>query len=222
MRKHVDWKRAASGLLILVVLLASVAGGAAYAKYVTDVKLNQNKVTINASLGTIELIEHKAVRLVNGDYDLLDDTAYAVGTEQHQHVTANAYILLPGLDIPKDPFVRITGKTTIEAYVFVEVVGELDDDSGITYSLTADWTKLENVTGAHDGTVYVYKAAITNTFGDKGNGDIQILKDNTVYVSQYLDKSVKDLTLTFYACMYETASGSDAASVYANNTTTNP
>lgn len=192
-------------VLLILALLCGLAGGA-YAKYVKKQTL-ESSLTIKANLGTIDLLEHKATKKNDGSY-VLDKT---------NEVRANTYQLLPGLDIPKDPFVRISGKTPIEAYVFVEVVDDLPANSGITYSLTADWTKLEGVTGSHGGTVYVYKEEVTNAFGSNGSGDIPILAGDKVSISQYLDKSVKDLKLTFYASMYEVASGSDAATVYNNN-----
>lgn len=206
------------GVLILALLCSLI--GSTYAKYVKQQTL-ENTVTIKANLGKIELLEHEAVRLSTGEYDLTEKLLPVQDNPETTDVDetdlGNEYILLPGLDIPKNPFVRISGKTPIEAYVFVEVVDNLPANSGITYSLTADWTKLEGVTGAHGGTVYVYKDVLTNAFGNNGSGDIPILAGDTVYVSQKLDKSVKDLKLTFYASMYEVASGSDEVTVYNSN-----
>lgn len=219
----------------LVVLLLSSLIGSTYAKYVKQDKL-EGSVTIKAELGTIELLEHLAED-PDGDGEYTLDTT--------QEVTNNTYVLLPGLDIDKDPFVRITGKSPIEAYVFVKMVTNIDtdnkdakpgdtldndftDDYNVSYSLTSDWLRISEET--KDGVttaVYVYHTVVDENFGTKGTGTIQILEDNTIYVSQKLNVPQTGVYLNFSACMYEVASGDSqydvgteehAKSVYDNNT----
>lgn len=192
-------------MLILALLCGLI--GSTYAKYVKQQTL-EGTVTIKANLGKIELREHKAVRQEDGSYTL----------DKNSEVVANSYILLPGLDIPKDPFVRITDKTPIEAYVFVEVVSGLAG-SAVTFEVdvydadsnpNGNWIKLSGVTGKNGGTVYVYKETVTSDIGP-----IHILKGNTVTVGQkLLHGKMNDLDLKFYACMGQTAAGADAAEVY--------
>lgn len=226
-------------LLIAVILLISMAIGATYAKYVTQKPL-EGTVTIKAELGTIELWEHLAE-------DLDGDGEYTLNTTKE--VTSNTYKLLPGLDVPKDPFIRITGKTPIEAYVFLKVVTNIQtdnedmntdenlaDDHNVSYTLTANWLKIKETTAGDVTTaVYVYSsdgatpAKVDETFGTNGNGIISVLKDNTIYVSQKLNVPTAGVYLNFSACMYEVASGDNALtvgtvaytkSVYEKNTTT--
>ena len=208
---------------ILVVALLSVLIGSAIGKYVTTVPV-PGKVTFHANLGTITLQEHAVVRNPDGSYSLTEDIATA-----DKNGNFNAYSLLPGVDIPKDPFVKIENKSPIEAYVFVEVVDTLAETKNgttytpITYTVSSDWLKLEGVTGKNGGAVYVYKGNDTKAKPITTNMEVQILaplaegKPETIRVSQTLiAQSVSDGgdVLEFYACMGEVAMGADTAAVY--------
>lgn len=187
-----------------VVLLVAVIAGFVIAKYVQK---NEFKGTANitAELGTIQLLESKAIKNLNGSYSLDTDTP----------VTTNTYgIVLPGYNIPKDPYVVITDKSTIAAYVYVEVVDNGLAGANITYNLTDEWTKL-SVTGIHDGVIYCYNNTVNSNVPK-----IQILKNNELVVSDELDKNAKDLKLDFYAYMAETAAGADAKAAYQNTFST--
>lgn len=217
---------------ILAGLLLSVLIGSAIGKYTTTVPVS-GTVTFHADLGTITLQEHAAVRQPDGSYALVTaEYAQADTTDAYNEetfVNSNGYTLLPGLDIPKDPHIVIENKTPIEAYLFVEVVESGDvglQDKVITYALTDDWLKLEDVNGKNGGTVYVYKGTGTSAKELDHNINspwtVQILaplpEDNNshIRVSQKLitTPSTGDDVLKFYACMGETAMGADAAAVY--------
>ena len=95
--------------LILVTLVGYVIG-----KYVDD-KALEGRVIFTASLAeNVILQEHTAQQQADGSYQLTEP-----------FVTGNDYVLIPGLDIPKDPHILIEGKTNIPAYLFVEVVDAL-------------------------------------------------------------------------------------------------
>lgn len=191
-------------LLPVVVLLCALIGGAV-AKYVTTVDVT-GAVTFNASLATsVEVKESEAVRNTNGSYTL--NTANTV--------TENSYELIPGLDIPKDPHVVITGKTPIEAYLFIEVVDQ-DSDNNDTLTYTVDTTEWKSVTEITDKAVYVYTGGeadakkITNADMDADNKlTAYILDKNTVTVSQKLKTAGIDGTLTFTAKLVEVQKGLD-------------
>lgn len=211
---------------LIVALLCGLIGGA-YAKYVKQ-DTREGTVTIKANLGTIELLEHEAEKQDDGSYKLLGvNNGLCDGTD-HTHMDGttsregNTYKLLPGLDIPKDPFVRITGKTPIEAYVFIEVVTNIDtdnkdmttdkdvtDDHNVSYFLTNDWQLISTATDETTKVttaVYVYTTVVNEAFGANGTGTIQILENNTIYVSQKLNVPTDGVYLNFSACMYEVAS----------------
>lgn len=194
--------------LATLLLLTAVTG--VYAKYVVDQTIG-GVASITAKLGTITLLEHKPSKDDSGKYTL--------GTETVTEYTYDTVI--PGLDIPKDPYVQITDKTPIEAYVFVEVKDNLPANSKITYEIdTENWTNLD-VTGANGGTVYVYKEKIDDQFGTNGTGTISILKPdtngNSVFVSQYLKQmAIPDdgVQIKFFSCMGQTDAGANEAAVY--------
>lgn len=196
--------------LATLILLTALTG--VYAKYVTD-KVLEGQASITAKLGEIKLLEHVYEPQADGSYKKTEATTS----------NGNTYsTVIPGLDIPKDPYVQITGKTAIKSYVFVEVKDNLPvGNSQITYSVdTALWTKL-NVTGTNGGTVYVYNYAIDHNFGTNGTGTIRILTTDTNGNSVFVSQNLKEMTfpndgfqIVFYANMGQVDAGNDASAVY--------
>ena len=208
---------------VTVLLIASLIGGA-IGKYITTISI-PGKVTFTATLAEEVLLqEHKASRNADGSYSLTDIIATADLNGNY-----NVYELLPGLDIPKDPHIRVTGKTSIDAYLFVEVVekGDVDTDNKvITYAMDSGWLKLNGVTGKNNGTVYVYKGedssakVLDENIGTDWTAKILAPltegKTETIRVSQKLITAVStgDDILTFHATMGEAAMGNNPSEVY--------
>lgn len=197
-----DFKRSRPALwLVLVVLLSSLIGSAV-GKYVETVRF-ADKVTFTAKLAdNLVLLEHEAVRQPNGEYTL----------DKDKTVTENYYHLLPGLDIPKDPYVQVTGKTDIPAFLYVEVVKELTDEA-LMYTIDPKhWLLLEGFGGKNGGMVYVFTVDTHNPaeIGEEFNSNpVNILTNDILVVRQNLKHSTAADKLKFYACMGETTS-SDA------------
>ena len=182
-------------LIIAALIIAGSLIGAAVGKYIKTESYT-GSLQVTAKLADVTLLEHEAVRSADGSYTLSDKTA-----------TENTYTLIPGLDIPKDPFITIENKTSIEAYLFVEVVDNTPNGA-IGYTVSTDWRIVNGVTGKHGGTVYVYAKGGTLTVLDDTNTSadpIYILTDNKITVSQTLNSTETDDTLTFYAAMGEVA-----------------
>lgn len=160
-------------VLVIATILLTTLISTAWAKYVREVSFSDN-VRFTANLaGNLELFEHKAVRDADtGEYTLDAST----------EVAANSYLLIPGLDVPKDPTVRITNKSAIDAFLYVEVTDTLD---GITYAMTDEWLAL-NITGK---TVYVYKG---DTAAPKivdeafGTGEVKLIKGDVFGVTDQI------------------------------------
>jgi hypothetical protein len=89
------------------------------------------------------LMEHCAV-------DSNKDGSYELTS---QEVISNDYNIYPGVNIPKDPFIKIDGLTK-DAYLFVEIIGESNSD--FAWSVKDSWLKTE-LSGHNGGTVYAYK-----------------------------------------------------------------
>ena len=188
--KHIKFR---TWVLILLALLISLSGFAA-AKYINTKTLN-GTVTFTAELAQeFYLLEHVANRQDDGSYQL-SDTEYVKSNQQ--------YILIPGVDIPKDPHIVIKGKSHIEAYLFLEVVDNTPNES-LDFSLSKYWITTDLKTSQHGGTVYVYSENGANFTPIKTDYEkIPILTDNTVTVKQALLSGNETNSLTFYAYLEE-------------------
>lgn len=154
-------------LLILTLLLVSLVG-LAVGKYMTTVT-KEGQFTVSAELATSLVVQESQVRrLANGKYEPLNGTT----TE------SITYTLMPGVDIPKDPHVVITGKTPIPACLYITVT---DSTNGaITYSLKPHWK------GTETAGTYVYCADGTTPTEITSDMTVHILNDNLIHVSHTL------------------------------------
>lgn len=180
--------------LFLVSLILVAAGTTAvYAKYVKDVPFSGN-VHVEADLvESLLLYESKASRTELGDYSLTEAS-----------VTENSYILMPGVDIPKDPTIYITGKSAVPAYLYIEVVDDITD-SAIHYDLTSDW-KITAISGPQGGKVYVYKEVLDGSVKDY---TIRIIAENTIEVKEGLKHPGEGFSLSFVAYMAQVPNSTD-------------
>ncbi len=201
------------GVALLLVVAVCIGTGIS-AKYRQEVPL-RGTVFYDPSLAdSVACIEHTAQRGVDGVYTL-----------GNVETAANAYVLMPGVDAPRDVFVRIEGKTAAAAYLYVEVVDRLSDDD-VSFALTDDWEKLEDVTGQKGGTVYVYKDIVDDSTGrDEGADEtpdedapieIPLIKYDTVTVSHKLlpTASWEGKTLSFYPYLCRAEENKTAAECF--------
>lgn len=185
--------------LLAVLFCLSAVTFVAVAKYIKDVPYTGN-VTFKADLvETFTLTETKAVRQTSGSYIL-----------SGEQVTENTYTLMPGVDVPKNPMVKITGKTAVPAYLYVEVCSNLP--ATVTYAIVSHWTDL-NITGPHGGDVYVYKSVLDGT---TENLTLPIIDKEILYVSDTLDRKTT-ATMTFYGYMAQQVSGRDEKATFTAN-----
>lgn len=215
-------------LLILIAVLGVLGIQGIKAKYTTSVSVRGN-VTFSADLAdSLSLYEHQASRKTDGSYELTD---VKVGTvidpetrEPLTNILGNTYQVMPGVDIPKDPQIEITGKSALDSYLYVEIEDSLAQSDAsdsikktIQYELTDEWLKLDDVTGPNGTTskptsVYVYKGTgntpmiLDETFTPVDNSVtpskettkiIKILKDDTITVGE--NYSSADFMLNIYA-----------------------
>ena len=186
-------KRTLFVLLILLVLLLGSVAGVVVGKYITTVT-RQQEFTVQVKLAaSLEVQEHKAERNPNGSYTLDESTT----------VAANRYVLIPGLDVPKDPYVVIEGKTEIPAYLYLTVTDEFANGA-VTYTLADCW---ELVAETSQSSTYVYSSQgeavkLTNQAGALIT--IPVLKDEHMYVSHtLLGQGVQEGALVFSARLTE-------------------
>lgn len=195
-----NFKQILPKCLILAVLICMFGSMLVYAKYIYTETLSR-QITITAHLGNIQVDEHVVAKNPDGSYSL---------TEQwisQKDYAPNVYVLIPGLDVPKDPVVKISNKSHLDAYVFVKVVTNISDLNQVSYALTDNWKEISSSTdGNITTTVYAYTAGtgdpvtIDNSFGTNGSGVIPVLASNLFEVKQGLNLT-SDVYLNFYAYM---------------------
>ena len=196
---------------IALVLVVALAVGATYAYLTAQTPAVKNTFVAGGAVADkdLELFEHKAVKNADGTYTLGSDTT-----------ASNAYTVMPGVNLPKDPTVTVE-KASGEYYLFVEVTkGEKVDGDTLSYAVdSSKWVRL-----AVDGReVYAYTAdsktpailnsALENVLVLKPGADgntIQVSGDNAKVAALTADNSA--LTFNAYAC--QAAGFADAAAAF--------
>lgn len=196
---------------IALVLVVALAVGATYAYLTAQTPAVKNTFVAGGAVADkdLELFEHKAVKNADGTYTLGSDTT-----------ASNAYTVMPGVNLPKDPTVTVE-KASGEYYLFVEVTkGEKVDGDTLSYAVdSSKWVKLD-VAGRE---VYAYTAdgktpailnsALENVLVLKPGADgntIQVSGDNAKVAALTADNSA--LTFNAYAC--QAAGFADAAAAF--------
>lgn len=152
--------------------------------------------------GDFTLKEHIAAKQNDGSYTLTDALT-------NNTVKGNDYYVLPRTDLPKDPFITITGKTNAPAYLYVEVVDGLP--SGMHYAMADCWTRLEGVTGNNGGVIYVYNNGTPIDEESTGLNNISIIKNDTITVDDVPGLTEgQEVSLSFYAYLGQASVGTAA------------
>ena len=213
-----NFKQILPKCLILAVLICMFGSMLVYAKYIYTETLS-GQITIAAHLGDIQVDEHVVAKNSDGSYRLTEQWISQNG------YTPNVYVLIPGLDVPKDPVVKISNKSHLDAYVFVKVVTNISDPN-LSYALTNNWKQIISSTdGNITTTVYAYTAGtanpvtIDNSFGTNGSGEIPVLVSDLFEVKEGLNLT-SDVYLNFYAYMGQAIPGESPLQVYQTLFTT--
>lgn len=126
--------------------------------------------------------------------------------------TGNAYKIIPGVNIDKDP--KVTVKKDSEAcWLFVKVEEEGTFVANkVTYSIADGWTK-------GDGTNIPANVYYRSVDAVEADTDFAVLKDNKIYVSEELSKSdIQSITtqpkLTFTAYAVQRDGITDVATAW--------
>ncbi len=202
-------RRTVAILLALVLLIGCAVGGTL--AWLTD-KTTEVKNTFTYGDINIDLKEHS-----------YNDATYQLNTGNENLVTSvNNYKIIPGVDLPKDPFVTVKAGSE-KCYVFIKVVEsnwptftETNSTTRkVNYSIittgTNAWTPLtEDKDGNKLTGVYYMEVDVSKDTTDK---TIQILTENKVTVSGNLTKTevngietgaaAPTLTFTAYAVQYQ-------------------
>lgn len=154
----------------MVLITGSVLGTMAWLTAETDEVVN----TFTYGNINIDLDEH-----------VYDPDQNALGEELTK--SADNYLIIPGIDLPKDPFVTVKAGSE-DCYLFVKVEkSEGFAEGKVTYAVDESWTK-------GDGTkipANVYYRQVSQSADDVS---YNVLKDNKIFVSENLTKDeVKEM-----------------------------
>lgn len=186
----------AVGSLFILTMLSTWIVSGTFAKYVKSASTSDSARV--AAGGYVELWEHEA-ELNNGEYKLK--------LNENGKASKNTYAkVIPGVDIPKDPFVRLklkdaevdyklyitvteknfpTYKPTpksdpVKTVTYSVITKEIAEQEGIDYY----WILQEDLSDEDNG-VYVYKFKDILDAGTTVDRDIKILKNDKLYVSEH-------------------------------------
>lgn len=193
-------------IAIALVLVVALAVGATWA-YLTSTTNTITNTFVAGKLfdqgGGIKLQEKAVTKNTDGTYVIAADAAW-----QDEGIE---YVVQPGVDLPKQPAVKVNGLTA-KAYLFVGVKGETKD--GFTWSVdAAKWSPLmkdnAQVTKG-DYKIWVLKADVTN-------GSYDILTGNKVTVGKDLnpDTLTAANNIEFKAYICQAAGFENAAAAFA-------
>lgn len=192
-------------IAIALVLVVALAVGATWA-YLTSTTNTITNTFVAGKLfdqgGGIKLQEKAVTQKADGTYVIAADAAW--------QDTGIEYVVQPGVDLPKQPAVKVTDLTA-KAYLFVGVKGDTKD--GFTWNVdTAIWSPLmkDNAQVEKDG----YKIWVLT--GNVENGSYDILANDKVTVGKDLnpDTLTAANNIAFQAYICQAAGFADAAAAF--------
>lgn len=193
---------------IALVLVVALAVGATYAYLTASSGPVKNTFVAGGAVkqGDLELFEHVAKKNADGSYTL----------DPAKKTDGNAYTVMPGVDLPKDPTVNVKAASGAY-YLFVEVTkGEKVDGETLAYAVdSSKWIRL-NIEGRE---VYAYTAdGQTPTILNAELSNVTILANNKITVSGDAAKigalTADNAKLTFQAYACQAAGFADAAAAF--------
>lgn len=147
---------------IALVLVVALAVGATYAYLTAQTKAVTNTFTAGGAVAANDLTlkEHVATPNTDGSYTL-SNTNYVKEGE------GNSYVVLPGVNLPKDPTVTVE-KSTGTYYLFVTVEkgsGFTGTNPPLSYKTDSAWKqlKIEGTTNVANKELYVYSVTTDGT-----------------------------------------------------------
>lgn len=184
----------AVGILLVLTMLSVWFVSGLYAKYVISVSYQDSASVASIGSGNLQLREHEAELITDEVEAVQQDGVYKLNNTK---VKGNTYdVVLPGVDIPKDPFIEITGEIEVPYELYLKVVKK-DLPDTVTYEMADGWKLEETETSQSDGIVYTYK--YNKVIDSQFSGTIYILKNNKLIVKEKYIGNGKKFTLTFDA-----------------------
>lgn len=173
-----------------------------------DLKIYERKIDPEKKTEVYKDAEGQKVSYVDKEQAGSDKFVYE-GEDQ-------AYTIIPGATVEKDPTLRLTSGDT-EVYLYAEVK-ETNTEGILTVTMADGWLPLE-VDGANDGTVYVWKGAgeVAEKIATGMTGDVANTLEYPVLESVTYEDVRDDVNATniaVYGYVVDAVAGADAAAVY--------
>lgn len=199
-------------LALVLVVAMTVAGTLAVLKETapdtltnTFVAAGAGDIIVQPLSSNFVLKEHKVT---------YNEATAAYSVDSNTEVTSNDYSgVAPGMEIPKDPIVKVNVKSGASAYIFVKIV---DSASLITWEKADGWTVISQAAeGDVTTTVLAYNSIVTGGTAEQdaaGTFDLEqaVLKNNKVLIASdavipdpadgETSVSLGNIVITAYAC----------------------
>lgn len=200
-------------IAIALVLVVALAVGATYAYLTATTKAVTNTFTAGGAVAANDLTLKEHVATPN------TDGSYTLGATYLDEGKGNSYVVLPGVNLPKDPTVTVE-KSTGTYYLFVTVEkgsGFTGENAPLSYTTASDWESM-TISGndVANKELYVYSVTTDGTttyIQSQSNTPVShailagIVGDtsNTIKVSDgnaalQLGDNGSELKFTAYAC----------------------
>lgn len=200
-------------IAIALVLVVALAVGATYAYLTATTKAVTNTFTAGGAVAANDLTlkEHKVIPNTDGSYTL--------GNTYLDEGEGNSYVVLPGVNLPKDPTVTVE-KSTGTYYLFVTVEkgsGFMGEKAPLSYKTASDWKSMA-ISGndvankelyvysvTSDGTTTYIQPKSENAVSHAILAAISATDNNTIGVADsdaalQLGNDGSELKFTAYAC----------------------
>ena len=177
-------KKLTTVLAIVLVVALSVAGTYAYLTAQTDTVTNT--FTAAGLASDFSLDESQANQQPDGSYTL----------NPKERVQANAYSVVPKVNLAKDPTVHVTLEKNVGAYVFLAVDNNLGD--GLTATIDdTQWTALNKTYTANgaEWTIYYKQLAGSAT---PAQVDINVLANQQIVVGDTVAENCGNIVFNAY------------------------
>lgn len=184
-------------VLLILTAITSWSVSGLYARYITSADVNGSSQVANEGITTFELMEHKLKdpgTLTTEEISyIVKNNTLSVLTAQEIQSAQTTYWAPPGVDIPKDPFIRLNIKAGVSYELYVKVTKSENFPDNVYCVLAESWEPVSQANG-----VYTYKYVVNpsssgadkyifaagNTYNYDGNNVIKILKGDKIHVGE--------------------------------------
>ena len=139
---------------LLIVTACAMMSAGVFSKYIAQRSVANQAGYNNTLAEAFKLLDQPIVVNEDGSYE--KDTA-----DDAEPTSGYTYKLIPGITLPAEPYIEITGKTEVPAYLYIEV----ENTGDVTLTFDDAWSPL-GVTGKMGGDVYVYDSGTALTGDD--------------------------------------------------------